>query len=253
MRSEEDVCSAIMGMGCMCCRGVWCKRTLEARNPLKRKPLELCWQALLHIGACASTAYTCCFAQDPSNGGSRPPASSFAFSKQQRKAVLISRMHSLILKSPSPWYGRTLAAAPFSTPNALITGSGMRSRAPPILKFCKDRCVCAPQYLHRPTHTPVCIHARGKQGQFCMQHNALLNPVRILRILHSAVCLGVVFGWKPSQPHLSAGTSNDPIVSFSTLTAVDKALEPATSTASDDLLQPPASARAFKQPHLLLQ
>lgn len=58
---------------------------------------------------------------------------------------------------------------------------------------------------------------------------------------------------RPSQPHLSAGTSNDPIVSFSTLTAVDKALEPATSTASDDLLQPAASARAVKQPHLLLQ
>jgi hypothetical protein len=41
----------------------------------------------------------------------------------------------------------TLAAALFRTPKPLMTGSGMRSRAPPILKFCRERCVCAPQYL----------------------------------------------------------------------------------------------------------
>ncbi len=42
---------------------------------------------------------------------------------------------------------RTIAAARFCTPNALTTGSGIRSPAPPILKFCSDLCVCAPQYL----------------------------------------------------------------------------------------------------------
>ena len=32
-----------------------------------------------------------------------------------------------------------------STPNALITGSGMRAAGPPIGKFWSERCVCAPQ------------------------------------------------------------------------------------------------------------
>ena len=36
-------------------------------------------------------------------------------------------------------FARTAAAAPLSTPNALTTGSGMRSRGPPILKFCRER------------------------------------------------------------------------------------------------------------------
>lgn len=44
---------------------------------------------------------------------------------------------------------RTLAAARLMTPNALTTGSGMRSRGPPILKFMIERCVWAPQYLQR--------------------------------------------------------------------------------------------------------
>ena len=42
---------------------------------------------------------------------------------------------------------RALAAALFCMPNADMRGAGMRSRGPPILKFMKDRCVCAPQYL----------------------------------------------------------------------------------------------------------
>jgi hypothetical protein len=42
---------------------------------------------------------------------------------------------------------RTLAAARLRTPKARTTGSGMRSLGPPILKFRRDRCVWAPQYL----------------------------------------------------------------------------------------------------------
>ena len=44
-----------------------------------------------------------------------------------------------------------LAADFFKIPNALITGTGIRSRSPPILKFYKDRCVYAPQYLSAGT------------------------------------------------------------------------------------------------------
>lgn len=33
------------------------------------------------------------------------------------------------------------------TPNALIIGSGIRSRSPPMSKFCSDLCVCAPHNL----------------------------------------------------------------------------------------------------------
>ena len=46
--------------------------------------------------------------------------------------------------------GRALAAAAFWMPNARTTPSGMTSRGPPILKFCRERWVWAPQYLRRP-------------------------------------------------------------------------------------------------------
>lgn len=49
----------------------------------------------------------------------------------------------------------TFAAEAFRIPNARMSGSGMRSEAPPILKFCKERWVCAPQYLHNVTK-PSC-------------------------------------------------------------------------------------------------
>lgn len=42
----------------------------------------------------------------------------------------------------------TFAAARLRTPKAWTTWSGIRSLGPPILKFCRDRCVWAPQYLN---------------------------------------------------------------------------------------------------------
>ena len=35
----------------------------------------------------------------------------------------------------------TMAAALLRMPKAEMTGSGMRSARPPILKFCRERCV----------------------------------------------------------------------------------------------------------------
>ena len=93
------------------------------------------------------------------------------------------------------WQG-TLAAARFCTPNAFTTGSGMRSRAPPILKFCRDLCVCAPQYLHSrndigyPPWGTAFFHL---QTNFICDQASMITPT----------------------PYLSAGTSRGPNVSFS--------------------------------------
>jgi hypothetical protein len=68
----------------------------------------------------------------------------------------------------------TLAAARFSTPKAFTTGSGMRSRAPPILKFCRDLCVCAPQYLHTVCAPQEAVDLRWttKQAEYELQASA---------------------------------------------------------------------------------
>ena len=55
----------------------------------------------------------------------------------------------------------TFAAALFRMPKAVTTGSGIRSRAPPILKFCRDRCVCAPQYLQAVGTRPFSPGCKG--------------------------------------------------------------------------------------------
>jgi hypothetical protein len=89
----------------------------------------------------------------------------------------------------------TFAAALFSTPKALTTGSGIRSRAPPILKFWIDRCVCAPQYL-RSTHTPSgtagdlapCV--RLYFGESCAAVWAGLSAALRQLALQSGVCCG---------------------------------------------------------------
>ena len=47
----------------------------------------------------------------------------------------------------------TVAAAPFRMPKARTTGGGIRSCGWLILKFSKDRSVCAPQYLSEATCT----------------------------------------------------------------------------------------------------
>jgi hypothetical protein len=106
--------------------------------------------------------------------------------------------HCCMLRPRPCLYGTlTLAAARFSTPKARTTGSGIRSLAPPILKFCSERCVCAPQYL-------ACKHPAQD---------------------------GLVQGWglvQVGNRYLSAGTSKEPMVSFSTRTpGVDNARHPA--------------------------
>ena len=50
-----------------------------------------------------------------------------------------------------PNYLLAFAAAFFKAPNALITGIGILSRSPPILKFISDLWVYAPQYLSAGT------------------------------------------------------------------------------------------------------
>ena len=51
----------------------------------------------------------------------------------------------------SPYSRFALAAAFFRIPKARTTGTGIRSRSPPILKFIRDRWVYAPQYLSAGT------------------------------------------------------------------------------------------------------
>lgn len=87
----------------------------------------------------------------------------------------------------------TLAAARLMTPKALTTGSGIRSRAPPILKFMIERCVCAPQYLQAPV------------GEYIYVSETWM--------LHGQDSLD----WA----YLSPGTSSGPKVSRSTLVAAE--------------------------------
>lgn len=60
---------------------------------------------------------------------------------------------SIYVCIPSPNCMLTVAAAPFKMPKALTMGGGMRSWGWLILKFDKDLCVWAPQYLSAGTCT----------------------------------------------------------------------------------------------------
>ena len=59
-----------------------------------------------------------------------------------------SEMARASLGSRSPRRALTRAAAPLSTPKAATTGAGMRSLAPPMSKFWRERWVWAPQSLY---------------------------------------------------------------------------------------------------------
>ena len=55
------------------------------------------------------------------------------------------------VRIPSPNFWLTTAAAPLRIPKARMTGGGMRSWGWLILKFSRERSVCAPQYLSEGT------------------------------------------------------------------------------------------------------